>query len=100
MGKYEIKIYAVAKKDLLDIVDYVNTLSPGAAVNLYISIVEKIGTLTEMPERCALVKDNNLRIKGYRVLIVENYLVFFVIKGNTVGIRRIIYAKRNFSWLV
>lgn len=100
MGKYNIKIYSVAKKDLLDIIDYVNTLSSVAAMNLYDSIVEKIGTLTEMPERCALVKDINLRLKGYRVLIAENYLVFYVIKGNTVGIRRIIYAKRDFSWLL
>ena len=100
MGKYNIKIYSVAKKDLLDIIDYINTLSTTASIKQYDSIVERIGSLAQMPERCALAKDNNLRLRGYRVLVVDNYLVFFVIIGNTVEIRRIIYGKRNYSWLL
>ena len=37
-----------------------------------------------------------LAAKGYRYLIVENYLVFYVVAGDTVQIRRILYAKRNY----
>ena len=37
-----------------------------------------------------------LAAKGYRHLIVENYLVFYVVARDTVQIRRILYAKRNY----
>ena len=100
MGKYKIRIYSNAKMDLKDIVSYLNTLSPQAALRYYDLSVEQIGSLAEMPERCPFVRDVALKAKGYRYLIAENYLVFFVIKADTVQIRRIIYGKRNYEWLL
>lgn len=38
--------------------------------------------------------------KGCRCLVVENYLVFFVVKDDTVQNRRILYGKRNYEWLL
>ena len=100
MDKYKIRIYSHAKTDLNDIVIYLNTLSPQAAIRYYDLIVEKIGSLSEMPERCPFVRDIALKAKGYRYLIVESYIVFFVIKSDTVQIRRIIYGMRNYKWLL
>lgn len=100
MGKYKIRIYSHAKTDFQDIVSYLNTLSPQTAIRYYDLIAEKIGSLSEMPERCPFVRDVALRAKGYRYLIAESDIVFFVIKSDTVQIRRIIYGKRNFEWLL
>ncbi|MEN6351579.1 MAG: type II toxin-antitoxin system RelE/ParE family toxin [Syntrophomonas sp.] len=100
MGRYKIRIYSHAKTDLKDIVSYLNTLSPQAAVRYYDLIVEKIGSLSEMPERCPFVRDVALKAKDYRYLIVENYIVFFVIKSDTIQIRRIIFGRRNYEWLL
>lgn len=100
MDRYEVKIFTHAKRDLKDIIDYLNTLAPDAAIRYYDLFIEKIGSLAEMPERCPLVRDVTLRAKGYRGLIVESYLVLFVIKGDTVQIRRIIYGKRNYEGLI
>lgn len=100
MGKYKIRIYPSAKTDLKDIVSYLNTLSPQASLKYYDTIVEKIGSLAAMPERCPFIRDVTLKSKGYRYLLVENYLVFFVIKADTVQIRRILYGKRNYEWLL
>jgi len=100
MGNYKIRIYSNAKMDLKDIVSYLNTLSPQAAIKYYDLIVEKIGSLAEMPERCPFVRDVALKAKGYRYLIIENYLVFFIVKADTVQIHRIIYGKRNYEWLL
>lgn len=100
MGKYKIRIYSHAKNDLKDIISYLNTLSPETAANYYDLIVEKISSLSEMPERCPHVRDITLRLKGYRYLTVESYIVFFVIKSDIVQIRRIIYSKRNYEWLL
>jgi addiction module RelE/StbE family toxin len=100
MGKYKIKIYPAAQMDLNDIVSYLNTLSPQAAIKYYDLLVEKIGSLADMPQRCPFVRDVALKAKGYRFLIVENYLVFFVIKDDTVQIRRILYNKREYGWFL
>lgn len=100
MDKYKVKIYSAAKRDLNDIVSYLNTLSPQSAIEYYDLLVEKIGSLAEMPQRCPFVRDVALKAKGYRFLIVENYLVFFVIQDDTVQIRRILYNKREYQWFL
>ena len=100
MEGYEVKIFPSAQQDLREIVDYLNTLSPDAAIRYYDLIIEKVGTLTMVPERCPLVKDVQLRLRGYRMLIVKNYIVFYVINGKTVEIRRILYARRQYETLL
>jgi plasmid stabilization system protein ParE len=100
MDKYKIRIFTHTKTDLKDIISYLNTLSPQAATRYYDMIIEKIGSLSEKPERCPFVRDVALKAKGYRYLIVESYVVFFVIQSDTVQIRRIIYGKRNYESLL
>lgn len=100
MGKYKLKIYPAAQQDLNDIVDYLNTLSPDAAINYYDKIVEKIGSLMQMPERRPLLKDPQLKLRGYRTLIVDSYMVFYVVKDDTVQIRRILYGRRQYEWMM
>lgn len=100
MGNYNVKIYPAAKQDLLDIIDYLNTLSPDAALRYYDLLTEQIASLSHMPERCPRPKDLALAAKGYRYLIVEKYLVFFVVVGDTVQVRRIIYGRRDYTSLL
>ena len=100
MGNYELLIFPSAKQDLQNIIDYVNELSPDAAINLYDEIVKKIGTLSQMPLRCPLIKNPLLRAKGYRVLVVNNYLVFFIARKESVEIRRILYGRRKYEFLL
>ena len=100
MEAYKVKIYPAAKQDLLDIVDYLNTLSPEAALRYYDLLTEQIASLSYMPERCPHPKDLALTAKGYRYLIVEKYLVFYVVAGDTVQIRRILYGRRDYSPLL
>ena len=46
MESYKVKIYPAAKQDLLDIVDYLNTLSPDAALRYYDLLTEQIASLS------------------------------------------------------
>jgi toxin ParE1/3/4 len=100
MGRYKVKILPAAQEDMAEIVDYLNTLSPQAALRYYDLLVERIESLQDMPERCALARDTQLRLRGYRFMAVENYLVFFVIIGDTVQIRRILYERRQYDNLL
>ena len=100
MEQYKVKIFPTAQDDMRDIVDYLNTLSHDVAIRYYDLIIEKVGTLTTMPERCPLAKDVQLRMRGYRTLLVKNYIVFYVINGKTVEIRRILFARRQYDGLL
>jgi plasmid stabilization system protein ParE len=53
-----------------------------------------------MPERCPLAKDIQLRLRGYRMLLVKNYIVFYLVSDKTVEIRRILYARRQYEGLL
>ena len=100
METYKIRIFPTAKQDMEDVIAYLNTLSPEAALRYYDLLVEEIASLAKMPERCPRPKDLALAAKGYRYLIVKNYLVFYVVAGDTVQVRRILYARRNYQALL
>lgn len=100
MEKYKVKIYPAAKQDLLDIVDYLNTLSQDTALRYYDLLTEEVASLSYMPERCPRPKDLALAAKGYRCLLVKNYLVFYVVDRDTVQIRRVLYGRRDYSSLL
>lgn len=100
MENYKIKIFPRAKQDMEEVIDYLNTLSPDVALKYYDLLVEEIAGLSQIPERCPRPKDLALAARGYRYLIVKNYLVFYVIAGDTVQIRRILYARRNYKGLL
>lgn len=76
MEQYEVKIFPTAKQDFLEIIDYLNTLSAEVALRYYDKLTEEIGSLSHMPERCPHPRDLALAAKGYRYLVVENYLFF------------------------
>lgn len=97
---YKVKIYPTAEQDLVGIVDYLNTLSLDIAFKYYDIMVEEIASLSTMPERCPRPKDLALAAKGYRYLIVKDYLVFYMVVENTVQIHRILHGSRNYQALL
>ena len=97
METYDVLIFPTAEQDLADVVDYLNTLSPDAAIRYYDLLIDEIAGLSQMPERCPKPRDLALAAKGYRYLIVKDYLVFYVVSGKTVEVRRIIYGRRDYN---
>ena len=100
MEQYEVRIFPSAQQDLLDVIDYLNTLSKEAAFHYYDRLTSEISSLRITPERCPRPRDLALAAKGYRYLVVGNYLVFYVVSGNIVQIRRILYARRDYKQLL
>ena len=100
MEQYDVRIFPTARQDLLDVIDYLNTLSKDAALSYYDRLVSEIASLSTMPERCPRPRDLALAAKGYRYLVVGDYLVFYVIVGSVVQIRRILYARRDYKQLL
>ena len=100
MEQYEVRIFPAAQQDLLDVIDYLNTLSQDTALKYYDRLTSEIASRSTMPERCPRPRDLALAAKGYRYLVVGNYLVFYVVSGNVVQIRRILYARRDYKQLL
>ena len=100
MERYEVRIFPTAQQDLLDVIDYLNTLSQDTALRYYDRLTGEIASLSTMPNCCPRPRDLALAAKGYRYLAVGNYLVFYVVAGNVVQIRRILYARRDYKHLL
>ena len=58
--------------------------------------------LRDFPFSCNYVADEYLRVKGYRKLIVDNYIVFYLIEEekDQVIIMRVLYGKQKFENLL
>jgi toxin ParE1/3/4 len=100
MEVYKVKIYPAAEQDLRDIIAYLNTLSSQAAFGYYDRLTEEIASLSRMPERYPRLRDMALAARGYRCLTVGSYLVFYVVRGDTVQIRRILYGRRDYGSII
>ncbi|MBU2645516.1 type II toxin-antitoxin system RelE/ParE family toxin [bacterium] len=97
---YEIRYLKTAEDDLDEIFDYILSDRPTAAVTLLEKFDESISKLTLNPELGVVPKDDRLKNLGYRMLIIDKYLVFYVIKGTIVQIRRIIHGARQYNHLI
>ena len=99
MNDYNVRISPTAQNDFLEIAEYVKTFSPEDASQQFDSIVKKAEVLVTSPDSCPYARDSQLRLRGYRMLTIDDYIYFFVISERTVIIRRILYAKRQYDRL-
>ena len=93
----EIRYLKTAEKDMDDIFDYIAKDNPHAAVSLLEKFDNSISKLAHNPESGIVPKDVRLKELGYRMLIIGNYLIFYVIKPKTVQIRRVIHGARQYK---
>lgn len=103
MGKkYEVRYLPAAQKDLTDILNYIKHDNPNAAIKLIEEISEVISHLEDFPLMGSTPKDLRLQSLNYKMLVIDNYLVFYTIKekDDLVEIRRILHGKRRYSFLI
>jgi toxin ParE1/3/4 len=99
-SRYEIRYLRTAECDLYGIFDYISRDNPSAAQTLLERIEYSIAGLATNPFLGRVPRDFRLKNKGYRMLVVEKHLVFYVIKNRTVQIRRIIHGARDYNFLL
>lgn len=101
MPKYPINITEAAEKDLSEIIEYIANDNPTAALRMADDIEQTILQLEDFPLIGSVPKNRRLARQGYRMLIAESYLVFYVIlNDDTVEIRRILSGKREYRFLL
>ena len=93
--KYVIRYLPVAVEDLLSISDWIASDSPARAATFTEKLDKRIGSLATHPLLGRIPKHEKLQAFGYRVLVIEAYLVFYKVRGQIVEIHRVVHGSRH-----
>ncbi|MCX5847677.1 MAG: type II toxin-antitoxin system RelE/ParE family toxin [Deltaproteobacteria bacterium] len=94
-NKYVLRYLPVAVDDLTSIFDWIANDSPANAAVFIDKLDQRIGNLQTHPLLGHIPRDDKLKNSGYRVLVIESYLVFYIVREKTVEIHRVIHGSRN-----
>jgi toxin ParE1/3/4 len=103
-NSYSVKFTPKAMNDLDEIYRYISDelFAEDAANNLLERIETSILGLKDFPFSCNFVADEFLKKKGYRKLIIDNYIAFYLVDelNKRVVIMRILYGRRKYQDLL
>jgi len=99
---YSVTIAAEAMREYERIVAYLsNTLkSPKAAKGFLDEFICQVGLIRENPELHALSRMPELAAKGYRPLLVSNYVALYKIAGDAVVIAHVFHQSQDYAKLI
>ena len=77
---YSLKLTPKASENLNEIYSYIaaELHAERAAMNLMKKMETSVMRLKDFPFSCNYVNDEFLRVKGYRKLMIDNYIVFYL----------------------
>ena len=96
-NNYIIKYLPIAVADIKSILDYISMDNPPAAIQLINNFDTSIASLSQFPSKGTIPNDIRLKSLNYRMLIIDSYIVFYVINESTsiIEIRIILNGKQN-----
>ncbi len=99
-SRYSVRLLSIAEQDLQELVSYVAAENVTAAMSLADRIEKALNSLRSHPQLGKIPNDEKLAGLRYRVLVVENYLMFYKIQGRTVLVYRILHGARDIPSLL
>lgn len=100
-SRYKLKFTFSAEFDLNEIYIYIsnNLSAPETAQRLMGRMEDSINKLCAFPFQCELSRNELLRAKGYRKLVVESYIVLYLVdeESKTVIIARVFYGSMDYD---
>lgn len=85
-----------AAQDLEEIVNYLSDFYTSAALDQYDRLVSKINEIPSFPYKYSEYKPGRFKL-SYRRMVVDDYLIFYVVGDNEIVIHRILHEKRNIN---
>jgi toxin ParE1/3/4 len=95
-----LRYLPAAQEDLLAILEWIARDSPSRALTFLDRLDERISRLERQPHLGRVPRNPKLRTYGYRVLVVESYLVFYVNRPRRIEIHRVLHGSRDLDTLV
>src|SRR6266853_2958010 len=99
-GEFVLRYLPVAQKDLTSIFDYIAQDSPSRALRFVDKLDHTVARLERHPFLGRIPRHQRLRDYGYRVLIIESYLVFYIVRDRKIEVHRIVHYSRNLDHLI
>ena len=102
MKKYKLSFLPLFEADLIEITEYItnNLNNPEVALRLVDDIEIAINRRLETPLAFAPYPTSKNRPYPYYRINIRNFSVFYVVIGDTMEVRRVLYAKRNIDNLL
>ena len=102
MKRYKLSFLPLFESDLIKITDYItNHLNnPEAALQLVDDIETAINRRLETPLAFAPYPTSKNRLYPYYRIKIRDFSVFYVVIGDTMEVRRVLYTKRNIDNLL
>ncbi|THJ25220.1 MAG: type II toxin-antitoxin system RelE/ParE family toxin [Nitrospira sp. CG24E] len=94
-NKYSVRLLSIAEQDLTDLLSYLAAENSQAAAEVLDRIESRLEALQSHPFVGRVPHNAKLTALGYRVLVIDNYLVFYKVKGNVVLVHRILHGARD-----
>ena len=94
-----VRYLPIAEQDLLHIANFIASDSPSRAITFIDSLDARIGSLGAHPHIGRVPRHAHLKTMGYRILVVDAYLVFYMVRPMSIEIHRIVRASRDLNHL-
>ncbi len=101
-GNYDLRILPLFEEKLQEIVDYIAyRLKNPIAAESFVDAVEKaIYDRLFAPEAFEPYPSKKNREYPYYAIPVKNYFIFYVVIGNTMEVRTIVYNRRDLTKII
>ena len=96
----KIKYTDGAARNMKEIFSFIAQSDSGNAAAVLDRFFEAVEKLKDFPDIGVFPKDKIICRKGYRMLISDNYLIFYKIDGETAVIAAVLHGSRNYAFLL
>jgi toxin ParE1/3/4 len=99
---YKVIYFPIAIDDVNNILNYISIDNPPVALELINKIDYAISSLSQFPYKGVSPKDYHLKSKNYRMLIIDSYIVFYIVNDtlSIIEIMRVLSSKQNYLSLL
>jgi toxin ParE1/3/4 len=99
-SNFNVRFLKIAEEDFTKIISFVSADNSKADENLAAKIEKSLLLFYKNPLLGKTPGDPDLKLLGYRYLIIENYIVFYTIEKRTIFIHRVLHGARNYKSLL
>lgn len=99
MEKHKITFLQTALDDLEEIVLYISKDSKQSAIEMHDKIIQIANKLESFPKLGIQVPDKKMSARGFRMIAVEKYLLFYKVYPGEVCVLRVLHGARDYSIL-
>ena len=99
MEKRKVVFLQSALDDLEEIVLYIAKDSKESAMKIHDKVIETANRLETFPKLGILIPDKKMSESGFRMIVVNKYLLFYKVYPEKVDILRVLHGARDYPKL-